>query len=94
VSYYLNALQRLEVESDYVVTLNPRRPPPAERVIQRMHYTHPIFASESVATQPELPRLNGQRNTFYAGAYFGYGFHEDGMRSAVQVADAFGIGMP
>ncbi len=94
VSYYLNSLQRLDVESDYVVTLNPRRPPAAERVIERIRYTHPIFASESVATQPELPRLNGQRNTFYAGAYFGYGFHEDGMRSAVQVADAFGIGMP
>lgn len=94
VSYYLNSLQRLDVDEHFVVTLNPTRPPVAERVIRRMQYTHPIFTAESVATQSELPRLNGQRGTFYAGAYFGYGFHEDGMRSAVQVADAFGIGMP
>lgn len=94
VSYHLNALQRLDVEENFVVTLNPTRPPSAARVIKRMHYTHPIFTAHSVATQPELPRLNGQRNTFYAGAYFGHGFHEDGMRSAVQVADALGVGMP
>lgn len=94
VSYYLNSLQRLDTEEDFVVTLNPTRPPAAERVIRRMRYTHPIFTAESVATQSELPRLNGQRDTFYAGAYFGHGFHEDGIRSAVQVADAFGIGMP
>jgi predicted NAD/FAD-binding protein len=94
VSYHLNSLQRLDVDEDFVVTLNPTRPPAAERVIRRMRYTHPIFTAESVATQSELPRLNGQRDTFYAGAYFGHGFHEDGMRSAVEVADAFGIGLP
>jgi predicted NAD/FAD-binding protein len=94
VSYYLNSLQRLDSGENFVVTLNPTRPPAAARVIRRMHYTHPLFTAESVATQPDLPRLNGPRNTYYAGAYFGYGFHEDGMRSAVQVADAFGIGLP
>lgn len=94
VSYHLNALQRLDVEENFVVTLNPTRPPSPARVIKRMRYSHPIFTARSAATQPDLPRLNGKRNTFFAGAYFGHGFHEDGMRSAVQVAEALGVGMP
>jgi predicted NAD/FAD-binding protein len=92
-SYYLNRLQRLEVDEDYVVTLNPNSPPAAERVIRRMEYSHPIYDLDSVSTQPELPRLNGPRSTFFAGAYFGHGFHEDGMNSALQVADAFGVSL-
>ncbi|NIR43718.1 MAG: NAD(P)-binding protein [Gemmatimonadetes bacterium] len=94
VSYYLNGLQGLNSDRDYVVTLNPSRSPAAETVIRRMTYRHPIFTAESVATQDELPTLNGSRDTFFCGAYFRYGFHEDGLRSAVQVAEAFGISMP
>lgn len=94
VSYHLNSLQGLESDREYVVTLNPARPPADDTVIRRMTYTHPVFDAESVATQDDLPTLNGPRGTFFCGAYFGNGFHEDGLRSAVQVADAFGISMP
>ncbi|NIR43071.1 MAG: hypothetical protein GWM93_04030, partial [Gemmatimonadetes bacterium] len=87
-------LQGLDAERDYVVTLNPSRSPADETVIRRMTYRHPVFTAESVATQDDLPTLNGPRDTFFCGAYFGYGFHEDGLRSAVQVAQAFGISMP
>jgi predicted NAD/FAD-binding protein len=56
-----------------------------------MVYHHPMYTFESMATQPELPFLNGKRNTYFCGAYFGYGFHEDGTRSAVEMARNFGI---
>lgn len=92
-SYYLNRLQRLDVGDDYVVTLNPKSPPAPESVIRHMTYTHPVYALESVATQPDLPALNRRGDTFFCGAYFGYGFHEDGLRSALQVADAFGLSL-
>jgi len=90
-SYYLNKLQGLDAQDDYVVTLNPQTPPRLSSVVKRMTYTHPVYSAESAATQPELARLNGVRRTFYCGAYFGYGFHEDGLRSALQVAEAFGL---
>jgi predicted NAD/FAD-binding protein len=94
VSYYLNRLQKLETDQHYVVTLNPERPPAADLVFERTHYDHPIFTPESVATQSGLPKINGPLATFFCGAYFGYGFHEDGLNSALRVADAFGVGLP
>ena len=93
VSYHLNRLQSLENATDFVVTLNPPRPPKPETVIRRLRYRHPIFNRESAATQGLLSRLNGKNRTHFCGAYFRYGFHEDGMVSAVQVAEDFGISL-
>jgi predicted NAD/FAD-binding protein len=56
-----------------------------------MEYTHPMFTFEALETQKDLPSLNGQRNTYFCGSYLGYGFHEDAVRSAVKVAEKFGI---
>jgi predicted NAD/FAD-binding protein len=56
-----------------------------------MDYAHPTYTFASVATQAELPRLNGQRRTWFCGSYFGYGFHEDAVRSAVEVGRPFGL---
>jgi predicted NAD/FAD-binding protein len=56
-----------------------------------MIYHHPIYDFASLATQAELKQLNGQRNTYFCGSYFGYGFHEDAVRSAVEVGSLFGI---
>jgi predicted NAD/FAD-binding protein len=56
-----------------------------------MIYHHPTFTFESTKTQHELPSLNGKSNTWFCGSYFGYGFHEDAVRSAVAVAKGFGI---
>ena len=93
-SHYLNRQQRLETDQHYVVTLNPVNPPATNLVLERTIFEHPIFTPESVATQSALPSLNGPLGTFFCGSYFGYGFHEDGLTSALRVADALGVGLP
>lgn len=87
VSYHLNRLQRLATNREYVVTLNPDRAPAEGSVLAEESFTHPIYSEASVQTQSDLPELNGLDRTWYCGAYFGYGFHEDGIRSALEVAD-------
>jgi predicted NAD/FAD-binding protein len=91
LTYHLNRLQRLDEDREFMVSLNPVREPASETVIRRMSYTHPIYTRESVATQDDLPRLNGGSRTHFCGAYFGNGFHEDGFASAVAVADGLGV---
>jgi predicted NAD/FAD-binding protein len=91
LSYHLNRLQGLAEDREYLVTLNPDREPDPESVIRRMTYTHPIYTRESVSTQADLPSLNGPNRTHFCGAYFGNGFHEDGLKSAIAVAEEFGV---
>jgi predicted NAD/FAD-binding protein len=91
LTYHMNRLQQLRTRNHYLVTLNPFKPIAEELIIAQMAYTHPVFSFDSLATQPDLPRLNGVRNTFFCGSYFGYGFHEDAARSGVQVASAMGV---
>jgi predicted NAD/FAD-binding protein len=59
-----------------------------------MQYHHPVYSHASVAAQTRKAEIQGQRNTWFAGAYWGWGFHEDGMRSAVEVAAALGVRRP
>jgi predicted NAD/FAD-binding protein len=87
----MNRLQKLNTTNTYCVTLNPKKKIPDRFVIKEMEYTHPQYTFESLATQPELKKLNGKRNTFFCGSYFGYGFHEDAVRSASDVAKFFGV---
>jgi predicted NAD/FAD-binding protein len=91
LTYHLNRLQGLSEDREYLVTLNPDREPDPASVIRRLTYTHPVYTRESVATQTELPRLNGTNRTHFCGAYFGNGFHEDGLASAIAVADDLGV---
>ena len=91
VAYYMNRLQGLQTQQEYFVSLNDPDPIPDKHIIKEIMYSHPHFSFESLATQADLPRLNGQRNTYFCGSYFGYGFHEDAVRSAVQVGQAFGL---
>ena len=91
LTYHMNRLQQLKTRNQYLVTLNPFKPIAEDKVIARMTYTHPVFTFESLGTQPDLPGLNGVRNTFFCGSYFGYGFHEDAARSGVQAAAAMGV---
>jgi predicted NAD/FAD-binding protein len=87
----MNRLQGLRTHEHYLVTLNdPGRIDP-KRVIYQVDYTHPVYTPESIGAQNELRRLSGTRNTFFCGAYFGYGFHEDGVRSGVDVGSHFGL---
>ena len=90
VSYYMNRLQGLQAKQDYCVTLNRRESFRPETVIAEFDYQHPQYNFASLATQTELPSLNGQRNSWFCGSYFGYGFHEDAVRSAVSVAKGLG----
>lgn len=90
LSYHMNRLQRLDTAETYVVTLNPGARVDARAIIDRMVYQHPVYTSESVAAQRRLPELN-DAVIAYAGAYHGWGFHEDGCRSGVEAADALGV---
>ncbi|MEV0414118.1 FAD-dependent oxidoreductase [Streptomyces sp. NPDC050448] len=90
VSYDMTRLQRLPGDTGYVVTLNAGGRIDPERVLARMEYAHPVYTPESVAAQRALPRLNTSVTAF-AGAYHGWGFHEDGCRSGVQAAAALGV---
>ncbi len=91
VTYDMNRLQGLQTSRRYLVTLNTSREIPESMVIKKMVYTHPVYTFQSVATQSELPRLQGERNTYFCGSYFGYGFHEDAVKSGIAVAQKFGL---
>lgn len=94
VSYLINRLQPLPFRRPVIVTLNPARAPRAESVIDRYVYAHPVFDAGSDAAQARLPRLQGRRNTWYCGAWTGYGFHEDGLKAGMAVAGGFGVIAP
>ena len=91
VSYYMNRLQNLQTDCDYIVTLNNTRPIPDSYIVNTTTLTHPLYSFESMATQDRLRHMNGQQNTWFCGSYFGYGFHEDAVCSAIEVAQKFGI---
>ncbi|MHB1787299.1 MAG: NAD(P)/FAD-dependent oxidoreductase [Acidimicrobiales bacterium] len=91
VSYDMNRLQHLPTREPYVVTLNASDRIDPDRVIARMRYEHPVYTAESVAAQARLADLNDDRLAF-AGAYHGWGFHEDGCRAGVAAAAALGVG--
>ncbi len=91
VSYWMNRLQGLNTRENYLVSLNPTRPIPGDKIIRSVEFEHPLYNFQSVATQNRLPSLNGKQNTYYCGSYFGYGFHEDAVKSGVQVARCFGL---
>jgi predicted NAD/FAD-binding protein len=94
VTYWMNSLQRLDTTRDYFVSLNPLREPRADRVVAEFEYQHPVFDAGALQAQRLLPLIQGRRQTWFAGAWTGYGFHEDGMRSAVEVALALGATVP
>lgn len=91
VSYHMNRLQGLKTVEDYCVTLNPEREVPQEKVIASFLYEHPVYDTRSVATQSRLAQLQGRRGRYFCGSYFGYGFHEDAVRSAVLLGEHLGV---
>lgn len=93
VTYYMNMLQGLRTHGDYCVSLNLRGPVARNSVIAGMTYRHPVFSLKAMNTQPDLSRLNGERDTFFCGSYFANGFHEDAVRSASAVGRSFGEGL-
>ncbi len=90
VSYDMNRLQALDAPQTYLVTLNGEERIDPSTVIDRMEYAHPVYTSDSVAARNRLPQLNDGTVAF-AGAYHGWGFHEDGARAGVDAAASFGV---
>jgi hypothetical protein len=91
VSYCMNLLQGIESPEPFVVTLNRTAAIDPAKVLARMRYHHPVYTQASVLAQARKAEIQGWRRTWFAGAYWGWGFHEDGMRSAVDVAAALGV---
>jgi predicted NAD/FAD-binding protein len=89
--YWMNSLQGVSDRVDYFVSLNCHDRVAPDKVLRRIDYEHPIFNLAAIAAQKELPQLNRlapSQTTYYAGAWFNYGFHEDGFTSALECARA------
>ena len=90
VTYWMNRLQGLESERPLLVTLNPARPPRVGTLLHTESYNHPILDGAAGRAQQQLWSLQGQRNTWFCGSYFGAGFHEDGLQAGLAVAEQLG----
>lgn len=88
VTYYMNKLQNLPTKRPFFVTLNPLHDIDKRLVWQERVYHHPIYSIDTLKAQQQWHQISGHRNTFYCGAYWFWGFHEDGVRSALRVVDA------
>jgi predicted NAD/FAD-binding protein len=94
VTYWMNRLQGLQTPEPLLVSLNPLRAPDPARVLSTRVYRHPQFDAAAMAAQAMLPALQGKGRLWFAGAWTGWGFHEDGIASAVRVARDFGVTPP
>jgi len=90
ITYWMNRLQNLPTKINLFVTLNPPRPPCAGSVVTIETYDHPIFDAVAIAAQRRLWRLQGALNTWFCGAHFGAGFHEDGLQAGLAVGEQLG----
>ncbi len=93
VSYDMNRLQGIESRHRFLVTLNAAESIAPERVLRRFVYHHPVLDAEAIAAQKLHGEISGVGRTHFCGAYWGYGFHEDGVKSALAVCSRFGVGL-
>ena len=91
VTYHMNRLQALEADREFCVTLNRSEVIYPGKVLRTITYAHPVFTAAGARAQARHHEISGTNRTHYAGAYWGWGFHEDGMRSAVAIAREFGV---
>lgn len=90
VTYWMNQLQPLGASQNYFVSLNPIRPIASQKIAGRFSYQHPMFDGRALLAQRQLWSLQGMRNTWFAGSYFGYGFHEDALQAGLAAAEDIG----
>lgn len=90
LTYHMNRLQSLTAPVEFLVTLNRDRDLDPARVIKKMVYHHPVYRRQAPLVQQRWPEINGVQRTYFCGAYWGYGFHEDGVVSALRVCREFG----
>ena len=86
VTYWLNKLQNLKTKKNYFLTLNPIVDIDNKKIIKKIEFTHPFYDMQAINAQKYLTELQGVNNSWFCGSYFGYGFHEDGLNSAITVA--------
>lgn len=93
VTYDLNRLQSLGLPGPLCLTLNPNRAIDPSHVIKSFEFEHPVFTKDSIAAQDRFAEINGKRGVSFCGAYWGYGFHEDGAKSALAVTEPLGLSL-
>ena len=93
VTYHLNRLQSIDSNHDICVTLNELEAIDPARIVEVFDYAHPVLDAPAIAAQKRYNDVSGQRSTWYCGAYWGYGFHEDGVQSALRVCRALGVSL-
>jgi len=90
LTYNMNILQSLEAPVDFCVTLNQEQSIDPDKVFRKMTYHHPVYTSPGLAARKRFWEISGRNRTHFCGAYWGYGFHEDGVNSALAVCEHFG----
>jgi predicted NAD/FAD-binding protein len=94
VTYHMNRLQSLGTPEDYCVSLNANGAVNPGRTLRRVVYEHPLFTKAAIRSQERWHEVSGKNHTHFCGAYWFYGFHEDGVRSGLRVAEALGVTCP
>ncbi len=92
LTYWMNNLQKLQTKKNYFVTINPKKIP--KNIQNQTAFTHPKFNMQTMQAQSKLKDLQGVNNTFFCGAYHGYGFHEDGIQSAIYISKMLNVDIP
>ena len=85
ITYWLNLLQNLNISKNIFLTLNPYSKIPEEKIIRRVQFTHPYFDQKAINSQKDLNLIQNKKNILFCGSYFGYGFHEDGIKSSLDM---------
>ena len=93
-TYNMNILQHIDKKNPVFVTLNPKKIPNADKIYKTIQYEHPIYSDQTLKGQLMMNGLQGQNNFYFAGAHLGYGFHEDGITSAMKIIDMLGSKIP
>jgi uncharacterized protein len=91
VTYVMNILQDLTAPETFCVSLNLEERVDPAKVIKRMTYHHPVYTARAVAAQKRWGEISGPNRTHFCGAYWGFGFHEDGVKSALRVCESLGV---
>jgi predicted NAD/FAD-binding protein len=94
VTYWMNNLQRLRADREFLLTLNREEEIDPAKVLRRFTYEHPVYTAEGVRAQGQHAEISGVRRTHYCGAYWGWGFHEDGVLSAIRACEGLGSATP
>ncbi len=94
LTYWMNNLQPLDTQEPILVTLNPSKRPAEDKIFDEYIFEHPVFNKKAIDCQSRISEIQGVNNTWFCGAYLRYGFHEDGLLSAVNVAKKMGLEIP